>query len=503
MNKVLILSLFLIILWSPIIYSETTYTYPLSVSCGDITSNEILIWLRGNYPSKAIVEYSYNKLFSTPKRLEELTLIEDYDFMGKVLITGLKPSTQVFYRVYFSDLKNTSIIEGPIYGSCKTAPNDTKKNIRFLWGSDTAGQSFGINKGWGGMKIFKSMLLRSPDFFINTGDNIYADIPIQSTIRLDENRVWNNIITEEKSHIAQTLADFRGNYRYNLLDDNYRRFIASTAVLSTWDDHETLNNWYPGEILDDERYANKNVDILSAYARKAFFEYTPIRQDPSAPDKIYRSFNYGPLLDIFILDLRSHRGPNTETTQTSPNEMSKILGGNQLEWLKNGLRNSKAQWKVIVSSQPIGLIIEDGRGSYDGIANYDGKPLGRELEIANLLAFLSQNNVKNIVFLTGDVHYAAAIYYSPEKAQFKTFNPFYEFISGPLNAGTFGPNKLDNTFGPSVLFQKTPNKNKSNLSPFNGLQFFGEVEINKNGAFTVFLRDIMNRIIYKQELNAK
>ena len=68
-----------------------------------------------------------------------------------------------------------------------------------------------------------------------------------------------------------------------------------------------------------------------------------------------------------------------------------------------------------------------------------------------------------------DVHYAAANYYDPAKAQFTDFNPFLEFVAGPLHAGTFGPNKLDNTFGPQVRFISIPEGLKPNRPPTEGL----------------------------------
>ena len=73
-----------------------------------------------------------------------------------------------------------------------------------------------------------------------------------------------------------------------------------------------------------------------------------------------------------------------------------------------------------------------------------------------MLRFINTSGVTNTVWLTADVHYAAAHYYNPDKAQFQDFEPFWEFVSGPLHAGTFGPNELDNTFGPEVRFIKAP-----------------------------------------------
>ena len=106
------------------------------------------------------------------------------------------------------------------------------------------------------------------------------------------------------------------------------------------------------------------------------------------------------------------------------------------------------------------------------------------------------------MWVTADVHYAAAHYYDPNKAQFQDFLPFWEFVAGPLNAGTFGPNKLDNTFGPQVMFQKAPPEGQSNLAPSAGMQFYGQVQIEgASGVLTVRLKDVGGQELYKVELN--
>ena len=128
---------------------------------------------------------------------------------------------------------------------------------------------------------------------------------------------------------------------------------------------------------------------------------------------------------------------------------------------------------------PIGLVIEDGKnsGKFENLANGDGPALGRELELAQLLRFIQQNNIQNVVWLTADVHYAAAHYYDPGQAQFTDFKPFWEFVAGPLHAGTYGPNKLDNTFGLLVKFQSLSLPEVENLPPTKSFQFFGTVKI--------------------------
>lgn len=132
---------------------------------------------------------------------------------------------------------------------------------------------------------------------------------------------------------------------------------------------------------------------------------------------------------------------------------------------------------------PLGLIVWDNWADQSGaeaVANGDnGAARGCELEIGDLLRFIKNAGIDNTVWLTADVHSAAAHYYDPSRAAFQDFSPFWEFVSGPLHAGTFGPNELDMTFGPEVKFVKAPTAEQgANLPPSMGLQFFGVVDID-------------------------
>jgi len=199
--------------------------------------------------------------------------------------------------------------------------------------------------------------------------------------------------------------------------------------------------------------------------------------------------------------MRSYRGPNTANRQPQPSDETAFLGTEQISWLKQQLRNSSATWKVIASDMPIGLMVPDGETQFENTANGDGLPLGREFELADLLRFIQQNEIKNVVWLTADVHYAAAHYYDPNQAQFTEFNPFWEFVAGPLNAGTFERKLLDNTFGPQVKFQSVPYDLEPNRPPSEGLQFFGTVNIEgKSEVMTVALHNLEGKILYSVDL---
>ena len=83
-----------------------------------------------------------------------------------------------------------------------------------------------------------------PDLFIHCGDTIYADRPLPPEVKLDDGTMWKNVVTEAKSKVAETLDDYRGNYKYNLLDEHMRRFNADVPQAVLWDDHEVRDNWY-------------------------------------------------------------------------------------------------------------------------------------------------------------------------------------------------------------------------------------------------------------------
>jgi alkaline phosphatase D len=429
--------------------------------------------------------------------------LEANDYTARVNLEGLPAGQQIFYRVSFQDLGYTRVYSNTVNGTFRT-PSKFPKDVFFAWSGDTAGQGWGINPDFGGMKIYETMRKLKPDFFIHSGDNIYADGPIQPEVKLDDGSIWKNITIPEKSKVAETLAEFRGNYKYNLMDENIKRFNAEVPLLMQWDDHEVTNNWYPSEVLlNDNRYTVKDVDVLAQRGRQAFLEYMPIRFNKNDLDKtkIYRSFQYSPLLDIFMLDERTYRGVNSPNNQPVQSEETKFLGSKQIQWIQNQLLQSNATWKVIASDMPLGLVVADGSTDFEAWANGDGTALGRELELADLLKFIKQNDIKNVVFLTADVHYAAAHYYDPNKAQFQDFKPFWEFVAGPLNSGTFGPNKLDNTFGPQVKFISIPEGMKANRPPSDGLQFFGTVKIDAaTSVMTVALYNLEGKVLYSIDL---
>jgi len=481
--------------------------FPSGVQSGDVLADRGVVWARCDRAARMWVQWSTTPGFANAQRVRGPHAQEGTDFSARVDLTGLPAGQDIFYRVVWEDLAGAALSE-PMAGHFRTAPT-AARNVRLMWSGDTAGQGFGINNDFGGMKVYEAMRALNPDFFIHCGDTIYADGPLQAEINASDGSVWrNHVLTEEKSKVAETLREFRGAHRYNQLDANVRRFASEVMQVWQWDDHEVTNNWSTSKNLAaDNRYTEKNVALLTARGARAFLENAPMRwhaQDEE--ERVYRKIGWGPLLDVFVIDMRSYRGPNTHNRPPTIDDDSVYLGAPQLAWLRQGLKDSKAVWKVIASDMPIGLVVGDGkdaqgRDQFEAVANGDGPALGRELEIAQLLQFIQRERVRNVVWLTADVHYTAAHHYHPNRAQFQDFEPFWEFVSGPLNAGSFGPNALDNTFGPKVEFVKAPAAGQVNLPPSAGLQFFGDVQIDgASRAMTVHLRDLTGASLWNTTL---
>jgi len=483
------------------------------VQSGDVSVDSGVIWARADRPSRMLVEISTTESFKDIRQGAYVDALPESDFTAKALIDGLPAGQDIFYRVRFQDLATPAIVGEPAVGRFRTAPAD-RRSVNFVWSGDTAGQGWGIDESRGGMRTYASMRNARPDFFIHNGDNIYADNPMSTEQKMPNGEIWRNIVTPEKSKPAETLDEFRGNFKYNLLDKNVLAFNAEVPIFSQWDDHEVFNNWWPGEPLtraEQQRrhYGVQNALILAARANRAFHEYMPMRETQLEPGRVYRKISYGPLLDVFMLDMRSYRGPNGEDKQETYGPDAYFLAPTQIAWLKRELLNSRATWKVIAADMPLSLVVIydiDRKWGIEAVAQGDdGPPRGRELEIADILSFIKHARVRNTIWLTADVHYTAAHYYDPNKAMFQDFEPFWEFVSGPIHAGTFGPNQLDATFGPQIVFMKAPSKEQGqNPPPSDGMQFFGHIAIDgATEVMTVTLKDVGDNALWSTKIEPK
>jgi len=172
-----------------------------------------------------------------------------------------------------------------------------------------------------------------------------------------------------------------------------------------WDDHESANNsWRNGA----ENHTDGNEGPWPARksaSMQAYLEWLPLRQkEPLFPEEIFRNLNYGDLCDLFFLDTRLHgRDEQMGTTGTQVNSPSRtLLGADQFEWFTDGIKNSTAQWKVVVQQVMISPLAIAGIAVNED--QWDGYPAERQ----NIFDTITAHGISNFVVLTGDIHTAWA-----------------------------------------------------------------------------------------------
>ena len=191
------------------------------------------------------------------------------------------------------------------------------------------------------------------------------------------------------------------------------------------------------------------MQTLVARATRAFLEYCAdaLAQPQAESERVYRHIPYGRDLDVFVLDMRSYRGPNTlQPAGRSASADTAFLGARADRMAE--ARSCRSRARPGKSSPPTCRSACRSPTAPTRRAARSGKPSptatarcsAASSRSPSCCASSSARTSRNIVWLTADVHYCAAHYYDPSKAQFQDFDPFWEFVAGPLHAGSFGPN---------------------------------------------------------------
>ena len=147
------------------------------VQSGDVDAGSGMVWTRVDRPSRVMMEIATTDSFVDPIRLPPVDALPDSDLAIKRLVEGLPSNQDIFYRLVAADLADINLVSEPIVGHFRTAPTD-RRSVRFAWSGDTVGQGWGIDAT--GMKTYAAIAGHQPDFFLHSGDTIYADGPLKA-----------------------------------------------------------------------------------------------------------------------------------------------------------------------------------------------------------------------------------------------------------------------------------------------------------------------------------
>lgn len=340
--------------------------FPDGLAAGDVRQDAAIIWTRSPRPAEVRVEYAMNPGFIGAQVAGPAHPTAEADFTVKIELRGLQPGQRYHYRAVAGIAAGQAGAVGQA-GTFVTAPSpDASAPLSLVWGADTY-------ENYKPFRIFQAMQGRNADIFFYLGDTIYSDLGAR----------------------ALTLDQYRQKYRNNREDAHLRAFLPTTSSWVVWDDHEVENNFGAGH-------------GRLATGLRAFMEYWPIHAPAEQPTRLYRSLRWGRTAEIFILDTRQYRSPSR-----MPDGAEKtMLGAAQKQWLLDGLARSDATVKIVASSVAL---------RYHGSDSWAGYARERD----EILRFIRDRGIHNVIFLVADVHYAALIRH-PEGP--------YEAIAGPLAA---------------------------------------------------------------------
>lgn len=366
------------------------------VMSGDVTADAAVLWSRASGPGLLQVTYDVDRSRVAAGRARHsrvLTLRADRDFVANLRVGGLEPATRYWYRVEVRD--EASRAESSVASFRTAPPPDRSADVGFVWGGDT-GQGMANRPPF---PAFASMRAEEPAFFVFNGDTVYADT------------------TTPVGGPAGTVAEYWAKYKENREDPLLQHLAASVPIVANWDDHEVAND-YRGD-----------HPLLPA-GRQAFHDYWPLSV---GPERVHRSIRWGAEVEVFVLDGRQYADP-----LDAPDGPGKsLLGEAQREWLLDEVSASTATWKVLVTSSPLSIIRSDDAHQDDWVSY--------EWELGTLLDTWTARGVRNLVWLTADVHWGQALFYPRYD--------MWEFVGCPIGANPRRASRpLSPTFGPEERF---------------------------------------------------
>ncbi|MFT4737993.1 MAG: alkaline phosphatase D [Cyclobacteriaceae bacterium] len=387
------------------------------VASGDPLQDAVIIWTRVT-PSvqTSVVEVQWaisaQADMSDPIQVGSSVADSAADYTVKVDVKQLLPGSRYYYQ--FEALGSKSPV-----GKTKTSPEEADEVVFAV--VSCSNYEFGYFNGYGAIASEEiDAVLHLGDYIYEYGPGVYGD----STV--------------DRKHLPAkeliSLRDYRTRYAQYRLDPDLKDAHINHPFIMIWDDHEISNNSYKdgaqNHQADEGDYQTRRDAAVQAY-----YEWMPVRSS----EQLYRTFSYGEQVDLIMLDerLAGRTQPADSLDDPSLQDASRtMLGKEQLDWFLDQLTSSKAKWKVI-GNQVIFSYLNWGHETFNiNLDSWDGYP-GEQAIIADLIR---DNQIENVVFVTGDTHSAWG--FEATHQPFDDYNPTtgegayaIEFGTTSINSG--------------------------------------------------------------------
>ncbi|MFZ5441124.1 MAG: alkaline phosphatase D family protein [Myxococcota bacterium] len=321
--------------------------FPLGVASGDPDTEGALVWTR--FVGRGDLRLELWKR-DEPANKRALPVTTANEGIALVDVSGLESGTWWHYA-FVSSVDGVDVSRSDEGRFRTVIADDALAPLHF-------GVSSCSNQNYPLTPFLRAAQELEVDAFLMLGDTIYADG-------------------------AKTLEQYREKWREGLARRPNRLLRGSAALISTWDDHEIVNDASADQL--------EQAQIVAA--REATHEYSPWRAAVDHPERLWRSIRYGRTAELFVLDCRGERNHAT----------GEYLSRAQMDWLKAGLAKSDAVFKLILNSVPI--------SSYSAAFfqltkkdRWEGFPEQRE----EILRFIDETPIEHVLWLTGDFHMGVA-----------------------------------------------------------------------------------------------
>lgn len=361
------------------------------VASGDPLSDAVIIWTRVTAPNGATPEVSWEIAADSSFRRILLrgttTTGAAKDFSVKIDAAGLRPATTYYYR--FQALGERSVV-----GRTRTLPTADVRHVRLAVASCS-------NLPFGYFNAYRRIAERADlDAVLHLGDYIYE----YQNGKYGDGTPFGRVPQPDREMVA--LADYRMRHAQYKSDPDLQEAHRQHPFIVVWDDHEITNDtWRDG--AENHNPGEGEWAIRRAAAVQAYFEWMPIREDRATRQpRIYRSFAFGSLADLIMLDTRlidrDEQAARREDIATVDDPKRTLLGRAQEQWLFDELAASK---RAEVTWQLLGQQVMFAQASLPGatsasIDTWDGYRPARQ----QIIDAIMQQELSNVVVLTGDVH---------------------------------------------------------------------------------------------------
>ncbi|MEY2933722.1 MAG: Phospholipase precursor [Pseudomonadota bacterium] len=382
---------------APAVFPLTSNPFAHGIASGDPLADAVILWTRVTPPEAPSgaepVEQQVQWRIALEPGLSQViaqgsaTTSAALDYTVKVDVRDLSPATTYYYE--FSVLGVRSSV-----GRTRTLPRGPVERARI-------GVVCCANYPAGFFNAYRLVAERADlDFVLHLGDYLYE----YGNGTFGDGAAIDRVPSPDRE--AVTLEEYRQRHAQYKTDPDLQEAHRQHPFIAIWDDHEVANNAYREGAANHQPDTEGDWAVRRAAAMRAYFEWMPIRApEPGNTQRVYRSFSYGNLLDLLLLDTRHERDQHVSSncdavTLAEPSRT--MLGAEQEQWLLAALTASQgrgARWRLVGQQVMFAQLSDLAQGCVTQLDQWDGYPAARDRVLTAL-----QGGVDNVVLLTGDAH---------------------------------------------------------------------------------------------------